>query len=37
LLFFSWLIVDDAMADDKEPLDHLLDDMLLNKQKVAHV
>jgi hypothetical protein len=22
----SWLIIDDAMADDEEPLDHLLDD-----------
>jgi hypothetical protein len=25
-IIFSWLIVDDAMADDEEPLDYLLDD-----------
>jgi hypothetical protein len=26
IIIFSWLIVDDAMADDEEPLDYLLDD-----------
>jgi hypothetical protein len=32
IIIFSWLIVDDAMADDEEPLDYLLHDPELEQR-----